>query len=54
MRRNEKQSRGWSINIRAVMKMVFILFVYKRVREIPDSLNIEGAIGSVVAIALSV
>ncbi len=53
MRRNENQHRGLSIHIQAVMALMFILFVHKLVREIPGSLNMEGAIGGVVTIAMA-
>ncbi len=50
MKRNEKQSRGLSISIQAVMAMMFILFVHKIVREIPGSLELEGSIGGIATI----
>jgi len=50
MKRNANQSRGLSIHIQAAMAMMFILLVHKLVREIPGSLDIEGAIGGIATI----
>ena len=50
MKRNANQSRGLSIYIQAAMAMMFILFVHKLVREIPGSLDVEGAVGGVATI----
>jgi hypothetical protein len=54
MIKNENQSRELSIHIQAVMAMMFILFIHKLVREIPGSLNMEGAIGGIVTITMAV
>jgi hypothetical protein len=48
MKKNENQSRDLSIYIQAVMAMMLILFIHKLVREIPGSLDLEGAIGGIV------
>ena len=50
MKRTKNQSRGLSVPVQAAMAMMFILFVHKLVREIPGSLDIEGAVGGVATI----
>jgi hypothetical protein len=53
MKRNENQSQNLPVRIQAVMATMFILFVHKLVREIPGSLNMEGAIGGVFTITMA-
>lgn len=54
MKRDKDQSQNLPMGIQAVMAMMFILFVHKLVREIPGSLNMEGAVGGIVTITTAV
>jgi hypothetical protein len=54
MNRDQNESQNLAPSIQAVMAMMFILLVHKLVREIPGSLNIEGAVGGIVTITTAV
>ena len=54
MKKGKKQPQNLSVRIQAVMAMMLILFVHKLVRQIPGSLNLEGAVGGIATITAAV